>query len=489
MNTFNNNYGYDDRPGPDFQALGEECDRIREGSAKLTRRRKRRELLRSILITFVLGLLLGFLGIVYKDYKAKADYYQKHPVMIQETSEATPVAPEVPVPAEVPVPDASAPEPPAATQPEVKPENAAPEHGAPTANWRESSKPHDISPDLLIKYDENNVIMNFNDCAAVGASLRSDVITTSEADYGFELTVLDTDRVNVRIYNNTDEYVNAKAVYADLASGTYELSERADGEYMISGYKDCPNGLGNVTVVFTNDQILSMGVFKENDTLYAVNIQDKNVAIRTVDTRTNIKELLAGAGITEKDAVYTDPIYYPIVPANSSETTDTAYWLAKSAELVEPDWSDARKIETFYNYIIDNIAYDYWILGTDHHARGFYYNDFSGTYHISNTRVGVCEDFTQIMAIMCRAQGIPALNACTATHAVVVVYSKDYDRWIPIDTTADIIYSANDEDPSVWLCKDSPRYANFDRIKPITFDHVYIGNYKDMQNNGIPTTY
>ena len=465
----------DYRDGPDYYEMGERCDRMRKRSAQLTRRRKRRELLCTILITFALGLLFGFIGCVYKNYKAEADKYQKHPVMIQETSEAAPAVPDVQVPE--------------ATQPEAKPENNAPEHGTPTANWRESSKTHDVSPDLLIKYDDNNVIMNFNDCAAVGASLSSDVITTSEADYGFELTVLDADCVKIRIYNNTDEYVKAEAVYVDLASGTYELSESAEGEYIISGYKDCPNGLGDVVVVFTNNQILSMGVFKENGTLYAVNIQDRDVAIRTVDTRTNIKELLAEAGITEKDAVYTDPIYYPIVPANSSETTDTAYWLAKSAELVEPDWSDARKIETFYNYIIENIAYDRWIVGKGRHARCFYYDDFSGKYHISNTRVGVCEDFTQIMAIMCRAQGIPALDACTETHAVTIVYSKDYDRWISIDTTGDIIYDACEEDPSVWVCTESPRYANFDRIKFIKFEHVYIGNYKDMQNNGIPTTY
>ena len=480
MNTFNNNYGFDDHPGPDFYALAEECDRIRERSAKLSRRSKRRELLCMILLTLALGLLFGFLGCVYKHYKAEADKYKNHPVMIQETSEAAPAVPKAAVP-DVPAPEA--------TQPEAKPENDTTSHGTPTANWRESSKPHDVSPDLLIKYDENNVIMNFNDCAAVGASLSSDVITTSEADYGFELTVLDADSVKVRIYNNTDEYVKAKAVHADLASGTYELSENADGEYVISGYKDCPNGLGDVVVLFSNKQILSMGVFKENDVLYAVNIQDTDAAIRVVDTRTNIQELLDKAGITEKDAVYTDPIYYPIVPANSSETTDTAYWLAKSDELVEPDWSDARKIETFYNYVINNMAYDRWIVAKGHNGRCFHYNDYSGKYHISNTRVGVCEDFTQVIAIMCRAQGIPALNMSNARHAIVIVYANDYDRWIPIDTTADIQYDAFEEDASVWVASDSTRYQNLDSIGAMTFDHVYIGNYKDMQNNSIPTTY
>ena len=484
MDKFTNNRPVRDdyREGPDYYAMGERCDRMRKHSAQMSRRARRLEMLRNIVLMFVVGFIIGFVMYKYQSYKTEAARYQNQPVIEQTVPEAA--APEVQAPEQV-------------AEPEVVPDAdtgdapVTPEHEAPAANWRESSKTHDISPNLLIKYDDSHVIMNFNDCAAVGASLSSKVITTSEADYGFELTVLDADSVKVRVYNNTDEYIKAEAAYVDLASGTHELTADANGDYIISGYKDCPNGLGDVVVLFSNKQILSMGVFKENDVLYAVNIQDTDAAIRVVDTRTNIQTLLDKAGITEKDAVYTDPIYYPIVPANSSETTDTAYWLAKSDELVEPDWSDARKIETFYNYIIDNMAYDRWIVKQKQHGRCFYYNDYSGKYHISNTRIGVCEDFTQIMAIMCRAQGIPALNTASESHShsIVIVYSKDYNRWIPIDTTADISHDAWDEDFSVWVASDSPRYKNFDSLKAMTFDHVYIGNPKDMQNNGIPTTY
>ena len=477
MDKFTNNRGHRVyKPvSHEYRAIGANIDRMRKHSEQMSRRERRLEILRDIVLMFVVGYIIGFGMYKYQAYKTEAARYQNRPVIEQ-------VAPEVQVPAQVAEPE---------VVPDVNAENVPvePEHVAPAVHWRESSKTHDVNPDLLIKYDDSHVIMNFNDCAAVGASLSSKVITTSEADYGFELTVLDTDRVKVRVYNNTDTYVKAEAAYVDLASGTYELTADANGDCIISGYKDCPNGLGDVVILFSNNQILSMGVFKENDELYAVNIQDTDAAIRVVDTRVNIQELLDKAGITEKDAVYTDPIYYPIVPINSSETTDTAYWLAKSAELVEPDWSDARKIKTFYNYIIDNMAYDKWVVKQGPSSRCFYYNDYSGKYHSSNTRVGVCEDFTQIIAIMCRAQGIPALNMSNDNHAVVIIYSEDYNRWIPIDTTADIIYDAWEEDLTVWVTSDSPRYENFDSLKAMTFEHICIGNYKDMQNNSIPTTY
>ena len=198
------------------------------------------------------------------------------------------------------------------------------------------------------------------------------------------------------------------------------------------------------------------------------------------------EKMMDDIGITEEDCISTDPIYYPIAPMRKGDVTDTAYWVAKSSELVEDDWTDAHKIMTFYNYVIDNFAYDDWVVGKGNYGRSFYYGDFSGKYYISNTNVGVCEDFSQVIAIMCRSQGIPSVVLNNDTHAVCIVYMKDYSRWFIIDSTADIENDAYEEDYTVWKKTSRPRYKNFGYTTASDFKRIVIGNYADMEQFGIP---
>lgn len=369
---------------------------------------------------------------------------------------------------------------------ETVPESTEAEtHEAPAATWHASSKEHDISVNSILTY-EDGAIWNFADCTAVGAGVNSDIAVPSEADYGFIVTVLDSNSVTITAYNNSAEYITPIKVTAELSTGNLEITESHD-VYTIAGYDDCTNGFGTVAVSFSNGRTLVAGVFKENGRLYAVNINsNKTIATNAVDRRLVLAKLMQDAGITEKDCVSTDPIYYPIVPVNKGEATDTAYWVQKSSELVEDDWTDAHKIMTFYNYIIDNFAYDDWIIAQNDKARCFYYNDFSGRRYISSTNVGVCEDFSQVIAIMCRAQGIPALVLHNKTHAVTVAYIEDYSRWFLIDSTDDIENDAYQEDCTAWVKTDKVRYKSFGYTTATNFNEVVIGNSADMEKFGIP---
>lgn len=369
---------------------------------------------------------------------------------------------------------------------ETVPESTEAEtHEAPAATWHASSKEHDISVNSILTY-EDGTIWNFADCTAVGAGVNSDIAVPSEADYGFIVTVLDSNSVTITAYNNSAEHIVPTKVTAELSTGNLEITESHD-VYTIAGYDDCTNGFGTVAVSFSNGRTLVAGVFKENGRLYAVNINsNKTIATNAVDRRLVLAKLMQDAGITEEDCVSTDPIYYPIVPVNKGEATDTAYWVQKSSELVEDDWTDAHKIMTFYNYIIDNFAYDDWIIAQNDKARCFYYNDFSGRRYISSTNVGVCEDFSQVIAIMCRAQGIPALVLHNKTHAVTVAYIEDYSRWFLIDSTDDIENDAYQEDCTAWVKTDKVRYKSFGYTTATNFNEVVIGNSADMEKFGIP---
>lgn len=359
-------------------------------------------------------------------------------------------------------------------------------HEEPSATWHESTRSHDVNVNSTISF-RDSLIWNFSGCTAVGGSLESDVITETETDYGFVLSVIDGNTVLVTPYANREPYVTPVNVSAELASGDVSCDEHYES-YKISGYEACGNGLGFVTVTFSNGKELTAGVFKENGTLYAVNITDDiSGAERSVSSRLLLESLMDEHRITMEDALYTDPIYYPIVPASDSERTDVQYWLDKSSEITEPEWTDAHKAMAIYNYIIENLAYDHWTVSEGANSRAFLYEDYTGTYFTSQTRAGVCEDFAQIFAIMCRGQGIPAFAVENSTHAMSVCYIKDYGRWLTIDTTVDLFRALYREDTSETVGTDAVRYSHLNRMSGASFSTVVIGNISDMELYGIPT--
>ena len=102
----------------------------------------------------------------------------------------------------------------------------------------------------------------------------------------------------------------------------------------------------------------------------------------------------------------------------------------------------------------ENLAYDHYkvdVLGT---PRAFYYNDFSGTYDTWVTKAGVCHDFANIFATMCRAQGIPCNTLDNRGHTWNLVYVNN--SWVEVDMTYDITNDVNGEDTTKWDTADTP---------------------------------
>lgn len=462
---------------PVMYKLGKHQEEIRKKQEKYQRKVERREKILFFVKWFGLGLLVGTVITVLTSCGSAPAEDTRPAQTIKESVAEEPA----PVQSIETVPE------PGAEEPAETAEPAQTEHAVVDATWHESTKVHDdLNVNSALKF-EDRLVWNFSDCTAVGQSATDDVTTATEADYGFIIRVIDNDTVIVDPYDNSDTGIVPVTVTAEVASGDYTSTETLD-TYEITGYSDCVNGLGLVKVTFSDDIILTAGVFKENDRLYAVNI-NKNTAkaTRIINCRLAFENLMDKAGITAADAVYTDPIYYPIVPVNAGEITDTAYWVKESSNIVESDWSDAHKVMEFYNYVIDNFAYDDWIISKGKRGRCFYYEDFTGKYYISKTRVGICEDFAQVFAIMCRAQGIPALEIHNGKHAMAAAYVEDYGRWILIDTTADIMYDVYQEDYTVWTNSGSKRYEHLNDVSNTNFEGIAIGNYEDMKNFGIPT--
>ena len=101
--------------------------------------------------------------------------------------------------------------------------------------------------------------------------------------------------------------------------------------------------------------------------------------------------------------------------------------------------TDAEKVQAIYNWMIVNFEYDY-----DYQVLLQYFN----VRRTLSTRKGVCYDFANLFAALCRSQNIPCYvvdgtpyNRATEDHSWNRVY---YDGcWWDLDVTNDITSTAN----------------------------------------------
>lgn len=95
--------------------------------------------------------------------------------------------------------------------------------------------------------------------------------------------------------------------------------------------------------------------------------------------------------------------------------------------------TDAEKVQAIYSWIIHNLEYDY-----DYNAFIQYFN----VRHTLRTRKGVCYDFSNLFAALCRSQSIPCCvvdgisYATAAQHTWNRVYYNN--AWWDVDVTNDI---------------------------------------------------
>ena len=101
--------------------------------------------------------------------------------------------------------------------------------------------------------------------------------------------------------------------------------------------------------------------------------------------------------------------------------------------------TDEEKVQAIYQWIIHNFDYDY-----DYHLFIQYFN-VRRTLH---TRNGVCYDFSNLFAALCRSQNIPCYvvdgtpyNRSTADHTWNRVYYNN--SWWDLDVTNDMFASKN----------------------------------------------
>lgn len=145
-------------------------------------------------------------------------------------------------------------------------------------NWFVADKKHEFDTENVL-YHDDVAYSNFNDMVSVGFNTESSVTSTIETEIGFILSVIDNDTVKVAFYNYGTEYVVPVKVTAERIREDF-VDESGDNEYVIDGYDDCPDGVGRITMEFSNGKELQAVVFRDSGITCVANISRTSDAVR-----------------------------------------------------------------------------------------------------------------------------------------------------------------------------------------------------------------
>ena len=126
-----------------------------------------------------------------------------------------------------------------------------------------------------------------------------------------------------------------------------------------------------------------------------------------------------------------------LYPSQLVKYTDSSITVQHANSICDEIDSDLEKLQTVYNYIIENITYDY--IKAANIEKG-YIPSVDSTYI---TKTGICFDYSVMLATMLRTQMIPVklvmgyLNGTSVFHAWNEVYLKD-SGWVTVNIYVDM---------------------------------------------------
>lgn len=161
-----------------------------------------------------------------------------------------------------------------------------------------------------------------------------------------------------------------------------------------------------------------------------------------IDRRETVAKLIRENGITPENSLSTKSLCFPWHPSIGSN--DIPKWTEFAKTIVKDEWSDSLKAFALREWMIKNLAYDNYKVNVLKTRRGSYYNDYSGKQDMYQTKTGVCFDFSNIYAAMCRSVGVPAVTIDTAPHTWNAIYISG--RWYEVDLTVDAYRHVTTED-------------------------------------------
>lgn len=166
-----------------------------------------------------------------------------------------------------------------------------------------------------------------------------------------------------------------------------------------------------------------------------------------------------GPGITVENTEELDKYLIPAkhIESSNEEIINTAREITKSCS------NDLEKARTIYDWVTDNIQFDYDKLLR--HKNGQYDNEY-GALNTINSGKGVCYDYATLAAALCRSLGLRAKVAegdlnngpLKGFHAWNEIYIGESNSWISIDTTlgatnGEDYFNFRDDEKTYTVCE------------------------------------
>lgn len=280
----------------------------------------------------------------------------------------------------------------------------------------------------------------------ITAKIKNNRQLEVKADSGFDTLSIcyenQLDKLNYDLKKNDN---GSMCLTADLWDNTFR-----NGFYKIVAHKYKENALD--TDILNLCLIVNCGSNDSEDyEFYLCNYEDhmisENFNKKANKRHEDLIKLLSGEGVTPKNALTADYDYpYMAIPGVND---DTQYWIDLSADILEgyEKYSPSFRAMMLHDWITSHLKYDSYKVNVLHHQR--YSNGFTltdPTQFVSQNYTGVCLDFSQIYAIMCREAGIPCVVLSNDHHAWNAIYIEDLGDWFEVDLTIDVNRFVDTED-------------------------------------------
>lgn len=253
----------------------------------------------------------------------------------------------------------------------------------------------------------------------------------------FMLTITLGLSMGIAVYGEAWAVTDIQDEPVPLAAASAVLTPSASGKVVYNGNNvimDASNSnQGYVMVKYAgSNSKVKVQITKASGTTYSYNINAKNAYEVFPLTEGNgaysvkVFENLSGtkyAQVFSQDinvalANQFLPFLYPNQYVNFTAGSTT---VKKGAEITKGITDDLKKVETIYDYVVDNITYD------KAKAASVQSGYLPSVDSVLASKKGICFDYGAVMATMLRSQGIPS--------KLVVGYTGDvYHAWINIYT-------------------------------------------------------
>lgn len=262
----------------------------------------------------------------------------------------------------------------------------------------------------------------------------------------------------VTAYNHSiDHTIKESKIVSDIGK-TKTINIKYDTYTEIKG-AEFANGLYCIETIF-DDRTVSLYFYVNDSIIYTVRCMDRWNNKLLIEKIMNTNEQVSQK-FKPEDCLNIDDIVYPCIEA-PKQRCDTERWAQLSHDLLggHYEWSDEFKVFVYTQWLIQNTKYDKYRSDVIGCSRAKKYNIWDGTYSMWDLKVGVCCDYTNVMVIMCREQGIPCTSLETDIHMWNAIYIDG--KWREHDITTIMQYASIAEDASDCIIKpiDYTNYMN-----------------------------